>query len=96
VQNGAEVTYLQVVQENVKAKPHEVCLNYASREILSDEWQQSPDEHGERSTRVTPTFQATTTRENFEQNRGYRFHSEISYPRNTHLSKVFRDQTKVR
>ena len=44
VENGIEITCLQVEQENVKAKPHEVCLNPASREILRDEWQVPPDE----------------------------------------------------
>ena len=44
VENGIETTCLQVEQENVKAKPHEVCVNPASREILRDEWQELPDE----------------------------------------------------
>lgn len=44
VENGVEITCLQVEQENVKAKPHEVCINSASREILRDEWQDPPDE----------------------------------------------------
>jgi len=44
VENGVEITCLQVEQENVKAKPHEVCVNPASREILRDEWQMPPDE----------------------------------------------------
>lgn len=41
---GIEITCLQVEQENVKAKPHEVCLNPASHEILRDEWQEPPDD----------------------------------------------------
>lgn len=45
MENGAEITCLQVVRENSKAKPHEVCLRSASREILSDEWQEPPDDH---------------------------------------------------
>lgn len=44
MENGLAVTCLQVAQENVKAKPHEVCLNPASHEILRDEWQEPPDE----------------------------------------------------
>lgn len=44
VENGVEITCLQVEQENVKAKPHEVCVNSASNEILRDEWQEPPDE----------------------------------------------------
>jgi hypothetical protein len=44
VENGVEITCLQVEQENVKAKPHEVCVNPASHEILRDEWQEPPDE----------------------------------------------------
>jgi TonB family protein len=42
--SGIEITCLQVGQENVKAKPHEVCVNPASHEILRDEWQELPDE----------------------------------------------------
>jgi TonB family protein len=42
--SGIEITCLQVGQENVKAKPHEVCVNPASQEILRDEWQEPPDE----------------------------------------------------
>ena len=44
VENGVEMTCLRVEQENIKGKPHEVCLNSASQEILSDEWQEPPDE----------------------------------------------------
>jgi TonB family protein len=44
VENGVEITCLQVERENVKAKPHEVCVNSASHEILRDEWQEPPDE----------------------------------------------------
>jgi TonB family protein len=44
IENGIETTCLQVEQENVKGKPHEVCVNPASREILRDEWQVPPDE----------------------------------------------------
>jgi TonB family protein len=43
VENGVELTCLQVEQEKVRGK-HEVCVNSASHEILSDEWQEPPDE----------------------------------------------------
>ena len=44
LENGVDITCLQVAQENVKAKPHEVCVNSGSHEILRDEWQEPPDE----------------------------------------------------
>jgi TonB family protein len=44
VENGVEITCLQVEQGNVKTKPREVCLNSASQEILREEWQEPPDE----------------------------------------------------
>ena len=44
VEDGVEITCLQVERENVKAKPHEVCVNSASHEILRDEWPEPPDE----------------------------------------------------
>ncbi len=44
LEGGIEIDCLQVGQENFKAKPHEVCLNPSSHEILSDEWQEPPDE----------------------------------------------------
>lgn len=44
VENSVEITCVQVEQEHVKARPHEVCINPASREILRDEWQLPPDE----------------------------------------------------
>lgn len=44
VENGIAVTCLQVERENFKSKPHELCVNSASHEILSDEWQEPPDE----------------------------------------------------
>lgn len=43
-ENGIQVTCLQVAQESVKAKPHELCVNSASHEILRDTWQEPPDE----------------------------------------------------
>lgn len=44
VQNGTEMTCLQVQHNNFKSRPHEVCLDAASHDILSDEWQEPPDE----------------------------------------------------
>jgi TonB family protein len=44
VENGVEMTCLQVERENVKGKPHEFCVNSATHEILSDDWQEPPDE----------------------------------------------------
>jgi TonB family protein len=41
---GVEITCLQVGEENVKSKPHEVCVNPTSHEILRDEWQEQPDQ----------------------------------------------------
>src|SRR5437879_13924483 len=38
------MTCLQVERENVKGKPHEFCLNSATHEIVSDDWQEPPDE----------------------------------------------------
>jgi TonB family protein len=44
IENGVEITCLQVEQENVKVKPHEVCVSSASHEILREEWQEPLDE----------------------------------------------------
>jgi TonB family protein len=44
IENGIETTCLQVEREGVKAKPHDVCVDAASHEILRDEWQEPPDE----------------------------------------------------
>jgi TonB family protein len=43
VENGVEITYLQVSRKGVNTQPHEVRLNPASHEILSDEWSDVPD-----------------------------------------------------
>jgi TonB family protein len=43
-ENGVEMSCLQVGEENVRGKPHQVCVNSASQEIVSDEWQEPPDE----------------------------------------------------
>jgi hypothetical protein len=44
VENGVEITCLRVENKNFKVKPHEVCVNSSSYEILRDEWQEPPDE----------------------------------------------------
>ena len=44
VDNGVNVTCLTVERENIKGKPHEMCINSASHDIASDEWQAPPDE----------------------------------------------------
>jgi hypothetical protein len=44
VENGVQVTCLWVERESVREKPHQICVNSASHEILSDEWQLIPDE----------------------------------------------------
>jgi len=43
VENGVELTCLQVEGEKIRGK-HEVCVNSASHEILSEEWQEPPDQ----------------------------------------------------
>jgi len=45
IENGIEVTCVKVEPTSVKGKPHEVCINPISREVLSDDWQEPPDEH---------------------------------------------------
>jgi TonB family protein len=44
VENGVEISCLKVQRENSHDKPHEVCINFASRDILSDEWQELLDQ----------------------------------------------------
>jgi TonB family protein len=44
LENGVEITCLRVENKNFKVKPHEVCVNSATHETLSDEWQEPPDE----------------------------------------------------
>jgi len=43
VENGIEMVCIRVEGER-RGKTHEVCVNSASHEILSDEWQEPPDE----------------------------------------------------
>jgi hypothetical protein len=43
VENGIEMVRIRVEGEG-RGKTHEVCVNSASHEILSDEWQEPPDE----------------------------------------------------
>jgi TonB family protein len=44
VENGVDTTCLTVERKNAKGKPHEVCINSASHDIVSDDWQVPPDE----------------------------------------------------
>jgi TonB family protein len=44
VERGVEMTCLQVVGGIVRGEPHEVCVDPASHEILSNEWKEPPDE----------------------------------------------------
>lgn len=41
---GIEMSCLTAERENSKNWPHEICVNLATHEILSDDWQQPPDE----------------------------------------------------
>lgn len=43
IESGIEISCLRVEQENVKW-PHEICVNPATHEILSDDWQEPPDQ----------------------------------------------------
>lgn len=43
VENGIEMACIRVERE-ARGKTHEVCVNSASHEIVSDEWQEPPDE----------------------------------------------------
>ena len=43
VENGMEMVCMRVEGKG-RGKTHEVCVNSASHEILSDEWQEPPDE----------------------------------------------------
>jgi TonB family protein len=47
VEDGVELTCLQVREENARGRWHEVCLNPASRDIVSDVWQEPPEERRE-------------------------------------------------
>ncbi|MCU1299276.1 MAG: hypothetical protein JWO91_3554 [Acidobacteriaceae bacterium] len=44
VENGVQMTCLQVEREKVKGERHELCVNSATHGILSDEWQELSDE----------------------------------------------------
>jgi TonB family protein len=44
VENGVEIDCIQTEPERVKGEAHEVCVGTTSREILSVEWHESPDE----------------------------------------------------
>ena len=43
-ERGVEMSCLQVEGESVRGAQHEVCVNSATHEILSDEWKEPPDE----------------------------------------------------
>jgi TonB family protein len=43
VERGVEMTCLQVRKKDTRDEQHELCVNPASREILSDEWKVQPD-----------------------------------------------------
>jgi len=47
VENGIRITCLQVEQANREGSAHLICLNSASHDILTDEWQEPPDKHCE-------------------------------------------------
>jgi TonB family protein len=38
--NGLKMTCLNVEQGNLKAKPHDICINDVSQDIMSNEWRQ--------------------------------------------------------
>jgi len=44
-ENGVQMVCLQVEQRNVKGRPHEVCIDAFTHDVLSDRWEDSPDEH---------------------------------------------------
>ena len=43
-ENGIRMTCLQVEQKDSKGKLHEVCLDAVTLDVLSDRWEDSPDE----------------------------------------------------
>jgi protein TonB len=51
VENGLEMSCLQVAAADGKSEAHTVCVSGASHEIVSDEWREPPD--GVRSERFT-------------------------------------------
>ncbi len=53
-EGGVEMTCLKVEAGNARGEPHEVCMNFASHEILSDAWNEPPDER--RSERYAEYF----------------------------------------
>jgi TonB family protein len=42
--NGAEMVCLEVKSENGKGRPHEICLDSNSHDMVSDNWKEPPDE----------------------------------------------------
>ena len=55
VERGLEMTCLQVRRRDTRDEPHELCVNSASHEILSDEWKVPPD--GRRRQRYSDYFE---------------------------------------
>ena len=47
LEHGVALTCLQVKQDEGRGQPHDVCVNPTSREIVSDEWSEPPDEKRE-------------------------------------------------
>jgi TonB family protein len=45
-ERGLAITCVQVQKEGKRGEAHELCVNPASREILSDEWKERPDGSG--------------------------------------------------
>jgi len=43
-ENGVQLVCLLVEQKSLKGKSHEVCIDSLTHDLLSDQWQESPDE----------------------------------------------------
>ena len=43
-ENGVQMACLQVEQKNSKGKSHELCIDAVTHDVLSDRWEDSPDE----------------------------------------------------
>jgi TonB family protein len=43
-ENGVEMVCLEVKGENGKGKPHEICIDSNSHDMVSDNWKETPDE----------------------------------------------------
>lgn len=42
--NGVDVTCLEIKGRNDRGKPHDICIDSTSHDILSDDWKEPPDE----------------------------------------------------